>query len=57
MLVVDDSSKVGEARRGGTDLARSLGFNIQRPLVRMCLGPKIPGEARWYFGIADPSIG
>lgn len=27
IFTVDDSSKVGEARRGGTDLARSLGFD------------------------------
>jgi hypothetical protein len=40
------------------ELARSLGFSPQRPLIRMFFGEnKCPGNPLLQFGIADPAIG
>ena len=49
---------VPEGNTGAKDLARSLGFQVQRSLLRMYLGENLsPGKVQWQFAIADPALG
>jgi len=40
------------------DILRGLGFTIQRPFIRMYLGPNnYPGDPRYVYGLSGPELG
>lgn len=47
-----------DTNKTAVNLAQSLGFTAQRPLVRMCLGAKVAvARPEWQWGILDPATG
>ena len=49
---------VPKTNLAATNLAQKLGFEVQRPLLRMFLGSQNQtGNVKHYFGLADPALG
>jgi GNAT superfamily N-acetyltransferase len=49
---------VPDRNLAAVELAKTLGFTLQRPLIRMFLGKnKMPGDVQMQFAIAAPEIG